>query len=669
MKQIKLSIFFTLLCLLGGFASQAQDGYAMINGATTGGAGGQTVTVSNATDLISYATSSSPYIIKVSGTITLTNRLDMAANKTIEGVNTSSTINGNISIGVNNVIIRYITFTNPSGYGLGDGISIWGGTHVYVDHVTFVDCADGSCDINHLADYVTVSNCKFYYVNQVDHRFAMILGGDPYDAPGNNLRVSLHHNWFGAKCDQRMPSGSYSNAHVYNNFFNSAGNYYSTNARVGTHWLVQNNYYDGVNNPCNYQDGGIMQISGNIYNNCTGSQFTASNGTVTVPYSYSLTATSSVPSSVQSNAGNIGLPTSVSAFSTIQAESYSSMSGVQTETCSEGGLNVGYINSGDWIRISGVNFGSGANSFTARVASNSAGGTITLRIDGTSGTQIGTCAVSSTGGWQTWANASGSTSGVSGTHDLYLMFSGASGYLFNLNHFVFIAGSGNYVRLQNRGTGLYLDGMGRTVNGDACGQYGNTSHVNAQWELIDAGSGYKQLRNVGTGLYLDGMGLTANGSECGQYANTTHINSHWSVQQYSGVYYRIQNRGTGLFIDGMGRTANGDAAGQYANTSHVNAQWQMITVSGSRQAEAEVELSENFKLFPNPTVDFLNIDLGQELSADAGIVIFDNAGKQVLAMKLLSSKSTIDVSNFKSGIYFIKSTNNNKILTTKFLKK
>jgi hypothetical protein len=394
---------------------------------------------------------------------------------------------------------------------------------------------------------------------------------------------------------------------------------------------------------------------------------TSNDAVFTPPYTYSLTSANSVPSEVQAGAGNVF--TSASAFSTIQAESYSSMSGVQTETCSEGGLNVGYINSGDWIRISGVNFGSGANGFSARVASNGAGGTITLRIDGTSGTQIGTCAVSNTGGWQTWANANGNVSGATGTHDLYLMFSGASGYLFNLNHFSFTAGSGNYVRLQNRGTGLFLDGMGRTVNGDACGQYGNTSHVNAQWEVIDVGSGYSQLRNVGTGLYLDGMGLTANGSDCGQYANTTHVNSHWSLQQYSGVYYRIQNRGTGLFIDGMGRTANGDAAGQYANTSHVNAQWQLITASGSRQAGAEVELSENFKIFPNPTADVLNIDLGQELTIGAGVVIYDNAGKQVFAAKLISSKTPIDVSNFKTGIYIVKSTNNDKTFTSKFLKK
>src|ERR1044072_8989845 len=146
MQRLQLAILFILLCLSTSNLSIAQDGYCMTNGTTTGGAGGTTVTVTTAANLITYATSASPYIIRVSGTITLSSRLDVTANKTIEGVNTSSTINGNINIGVNNVIVRNLTITNTSGTGLGDGISIWGGTHVWVDHVSFVDCSDGSCD-------------------------------------------------------------------------------------------------------------------------------------------------------------------------------------------------------------------------------------------------------------------------------------------------------------------------------------------------------------------------------------------------------------------------------------------------------------------------------------------------------------------------------------------
>jgi hypothetical protein len=50
---------------------------------------------------------------------------------------------------------------------------------------------------------------------------------------------------------------------------------------------------------------------------------------------------------------------------------------------------------------------------------------------------VGTCVVSGTGGWQTWVIKSCSVSGLSGIHDIYLKFTGGSGYLFNINWWKF----------------------------------------------------------------------------------------------------------------------------------------------------------------------------------------------------------------------------------------
>lgn len=50
----------------------------------------------------------------------------------------------------------------------------------------------------------------------------------------------------------------------------------------------------------------------------------------------------------------------ISAFSPIGAESFSSQSGLETEGCSDsgGGLNIGYIQNGDYAVYAGVDFGS-----------------------------------------------------------------------------------------------------------------------------------------------------------------------------------------------------------------------------------------------------------------------------------------------------------------------
>ncbi len=123
--------------------------------------------------------------------------------------------------------------------------------------------------------------------------------------------------------------------------------------------------------------------------------------------------------------------------SQIEAESFSSQSGIQTETCSEGGQDVGYIENGDYTVYNNVNFRNGVTEFQARVASG-AGGNIEIRLDSLTGTLIGTCPVTGTGGWQTWADVKCSVSGATGIHNLYLKFTGGSGYLLNLNWFQFI---------------------------------------------------------------------------------------------------------------------------------------------------------------------------------------------------------------------------------------
>jgi arabinoxylan arabinofuranohydrolase len=121
-----------------------------------------------------------------------------------------------------------------------------------------------------------------------------------------------------------------------------------------------------------------------------------------------------------------------------EAETIAWSSGVETEVCSEGGIAVSSINNGDYIKVKGVAFGTGAKSFNARVASANSGGKIELRLGSATGTLVGTCSVASTGGWQTWATVTCAVSGATGTRDLFLRFTGSgTGALFNFNWWQF----------------------------------------------------------------------------------------------------------------------------------------------------------------------------------------------------------------------------------------
>lgn len=281
---------------LSALSSRAADGYGRN---ATGGGSGASVTATTAAQFKTYAESSTAYNITVSGTLSI-GTVKVKSNKTIKGANTSATLKGCLDLGsggVNNVIIQNLNITNPS----GDGVTCWGATNVFCTKVNFYDCGDGSFDVSQGASKVTVSWCKFSYPSQADHRFAMILGNVDVS---QNYETTLHHNWFASRCDQRMPSGSYSMAHIYNNYFNCSGNSYCTNARAGSNWIAQNNYYQSVKSPLYEEGGGRIKSSGNTFASCTGNINIATGSGFTLPYGYTLDTTANVPSRVQGGAGN-----------------------------------------------------------------------------------------------------------------------------------------------------------------------------------------------------------------------------------------------------------------------------------------------------------------------------------------------------------------------------
>lgn len=125
----------------------------------------------------------------------------------------------------------------------------------------------------------------------------------------------------------------------------------------------------------------------------------------------------------------------VDAFAVNEAETIDNESGIETESCSEGTLNLTDLDSGDWVKISNVDFGSGADSFDARVAAwNST--SIEIILDDVYNEPVGTLEVSGTGGDQSWQTRSATIDQVTGVHDLYLYFNGSvnvNWYRFSLS--------------------------------------------------------------------------------------------------------------------------------------------------------------------------------------------------------------------------------------------
>ena len=112
------------------------------------------------------------------------------------------------------------------------------------------------------------------------------------------------------------------------------------------------------------------------------------------------------------------------AFSVIEAEGYDAMSGIVRSAG-----HIGYVDAGDWVKFSAVDFANGATSVAVRVAvaPEYAGRQIQFRLGGTTGTLIGAMTVSSTGGWSTYKTQEGAIKVAGGVHDLYVVFAGGAG--------------------------------------------------------------------------------------------------------------------------------------------------------------------------------------------------------------------------------------------------
>ncbi|MBR5363061.1 MAG: family 43 glycosylhydrolase [Oscillospiraceae bacterium] len=121
-----------------------------------------------------------------------------------------------------------------------------------------------------------------------------------------------------------------------------------------------------------------------------------------------------------------------------EAETICWEEGVETENCSAGGRNVCDMQNGEYIKVSGVDFGAGAQKFKVSASSALNGGTLELHLDKRDGSLIGTVPISVTGGWQNWELFACEITGAEGIHDLYFTFSGeGTAPLFNMDWWQF----------------------------------------------------------------------------------------------------------------------------------------------------------------------------------------------------------------------------------------
>ncbi|HXM56586.1 MAG TPA: pectate lyase [Candidatus Dormibacteraeota bacterium] len=291
-----------------------EEGWATVNGATTGGCGGPTVTVTSLAQLETEAAKSTPEIILVNGLFTGSGEVTVKANKSIIGVGASSGLTG-IGLSIEhmhpaNVIVQNMNISKvTASSGDGDAVHIQDADHVWVDHNSLssdldhgTDFYDGLVDITHAGDFITVSwNHNFNHVKD------SLLGHSDTNGSEDtgHLRVTYHHNWYD-NTKERHPRVRFGDpVHVYDNYVLNADYGVASVENGGT--LVEDNVFENVTQACfsasGFADSGPGRLVA-VNNQLINSGVCETNGTVAaIPYAFHLDDVSVVKSLVMAGAG------------------------------------------------------------------------------------------------------------------------------------------------------------------------------------------------------------------------------------------------------------------------------------------------------------------------------------------------------------------------------
>jgi len=195
-----------------------------------------------------------------------------------------------------------------------------------------------------------------------------------------------------------------------------------------------------------------------------------------------------------------------------------------------------------------------------------------------------------------------------------------------------------------------------------------------RWEKVNTSNGYFYLKNVETGKYF----RPANGDDNSklELRPTSYSGSftQWKQVTSSGGYFYLQNRATGKYFrptstDDIGPTTGTNFDMQQKSTTWNGpwTQWKFENVTGSKSISDvdDIETTNSMKIYPNPVVDNLNIQLN-DLDGEANISLMDMQGRIVKSEVSSDTQMTINAEGL-SGIFILKVETQNRTFVEKIV--
>lgn len=171
--------------------------------------------------------------------------------------------------------------------------------------------------------------------------------------------------------------------------------------------------------------------------------------------------------------------------------------------------------------------------------------------------------------------------------------------------------------------------------------------------VCNEGNGDPQFSTTENTFFLNHFATTL--MECNLPQNQYFENAY-----FSGIFWQntpgIFNYLLSFILDGSGRamlliTAPDGSYAQYMSTNLATENFDQVA----------------FNISPNPTSDYISIDLKNDVSKSVTIEIYDSLGKKCLS-ETIENKQPIRVQQLSQGMYFLKVSDGNKTTTQKFIK-
>lgn len=301
---------------------------------------------------------------------------------------------------------------------------------------------------------------------------------------------------------------------------------------------------------------------------------------------------------------------------------------VDMEPSSEGGLNVGWIQAGEWLDYTVHVKQEDLYSFDARIASSTSMGAFQLAIDGSNITNV--ISVPYTGGWQNWQNVSMSNIPLAaGTHILRIKMIGSE---FNLNKLTFT----------------------KTVATAGCTGIFNKDYA---YVLSTPGSNPTITFNP----ILNGVG--ANGVTL--YYGTSGTLPGFAITP--GVAYQI-NASLGQFVKfyfiysvptGGTRSSSATPHGAFIGTCSNSSAREDINESASIEA--------NTAVYPNPMGESNELYFA-ETGKTVSVKVLNAAGSVLLEKKEWNTTSPLDLTALSNGIFYVSTNDGSELKTYKIVR-